>query len=399
MTTTELPTTDPATTTETAGDWHQTACILCSINCGIEVKLDGRRFARIRGDKAHPASAGYTCEKALRLDYYQNDPHRLTAPLRRRADGTFEEIDWDTAIAEVAARLVEIRDTHGGEPIFYYGGGGQGNHLGGAYGPRDRAPPSGSVYSVERARAGEDGRVLGRRPALRAPPLSHGARLRARRGRGVRRQEPVAVARVPARPDDPQGDRQRSGAHDGRDRPAPHRDRGARRLPPPGATRHRRVLPRGAAGGARAGGPVRLGVRRRSAPPAPRSCCPSCATSRSPTTASAPASPRPTSAPSLVASPRRRASPSSRTSASSRRRTARSTRTSRSCSTCSSATSAGPGTMNIHTQFASLDRRRARERRRADDSRSAAPASSPGSFPATRSPTRSSPTTPTASGR
>ena len=88
--------------------WQPTACILCECNCGIEVRLggeDGRRFERIRGDKAHPASQGYTCEKALRLDHYQNGRHRLTSPLRRRPDGTFEEIDWDTAIAEVAARL------------------------------------------------------------------------------------------------------------------------------------------------------------------------------------------------------------------------------------------------------------------------------------------------------
>jgi formate dehydrogenase len=113
--------------------WQQTACILCECNCGIEVELDGRSLARIRGDKAHPASQGYTCNKALRLDHYQNGRDRLTSPLRRRADGTFEEIDWDTAIAEVAAGLVAVRDSHGGETIFYYGGGGQGNHLGGAY--------------------------------------------------------------------------------------------------------------------------------------------------------------------------------------------------------------------------------------------------------------------------
>ena len=54
--------------------------------------------------------------------------------MRRRPDGTFEEIDWDTAIAEVAAGFERIRDEHGGESIFYYGGGGQGNHLGGGYG-------------------------------------------------------------------------------------------------------------------------------------------------------------------------------------------------------------------------------------------------------------------------
>jgi anaerobic selenocysteine-containing dehydrogenase len=114
-------------------DWQPTACILCECNCGIEVQMEGRRLAKIRGDRAHPASQGYTCNKAMRLDHYQNASGRLTSPLRRRPDGTFEEIDWDTAIAEVAARFAEVRDTHGGETIFYYGGGGQGNHLGGAY--------------------------------------------------------------------------------------------------------------------------------------------------------------------------------------------------------------------------------------------------------------------------
>ena len=117
-------------------EWKQTACVLCASNCGIEIRLggpDGRRFERIRGDKAHPSSQGYTCEKALRLDHYQNGRDRLTHPLRRRPDGSFERIDWETAIAEVAERLAAVRDAHGGETIFYYGGGGQGNHLPGVY--------------------------------------------------------------------------------------------------------------------------------------------------------------------------------------------------------------------------------------------------------------------------
>ncbi|MBW2494868.1 MAG: molybdopterin-dependent oxidoreductase [Deltaproteobacteria bacterium] len=116
--------------------WKPSACILCECNCGIEVQLGGdggRRLAKVRGDKAHPASQGYACEKPSRLDFYQNDPERLTTPLRRRADGSFEQIDWATAIREVAERLYAIRDEHGGESIFYYGGGGQGNHLPGAY--------------------------------------------------------------------------------------------------------------------------------------------------------------------------------------------------------------------------------------------------------------------------
>ena len=114
-------------------DWAQTACILCECNCGIEVQLDGRRLERIRGDKAHPGSQGYTCNKAMRLDRYQNGPHRLTSPMRRRPDGSYEEIDWDTAVAAIAAGFKRIAEEHGGESILYYGGGGQGNHLGGSY--------------------------------------------------------------------------------------------------------------------------------------------------------------------------------------------------------------------------------------------------------------------------
>ncbi|ACY15504.1 molybdopterin-dependent oxidoreductase [Haliangium ochraceum] len=126
----------PTRTDDPASDWQPTACILCECNCGIEVQLggdDGRRLQRFRGDRRHPISRGYACEKPHRLDYYQNPPDRLRTPLRRRPDGGFDEIDWDTAIAEVAARLARVRDSHGGASIFYYGGGGQGNHLPGAY--------------------------------------------------------------------------------------------------------------------------------------------------------------------------------------------------------------------------------------------------------------------------
>ena len=119
--------------TDDSAGWRPSACILCECNCGIVVQVNDRRLARIRGDKDHPASRGYTCNKALQLDHYQNNRNRLTSPMRRRADGSFEEIDWDTAISEIAAGFSSIAEAHGGGTILYYGGGGQGNHLGGAY--------------------------------------------------------------------------------------------------------------------------------------------------------------------------------------------------------------------------------------------------------------------------
>ncbi|MCA9618527.1 MAG: molybdopterin-dependent oxidoreductase, partial [Myxococcales bacterium] len=103
-----------------------TACILCSENCGLLVETEGRRITRIRGDEAHPESRGYLCQKAARLDHYQNHRDRLTTPLERRRDGTFAPLSWDQAITKIAARLGAVRDAHGGRAIAYYGGGGQG---------------------------------------------------------------------------------------------------------------------------------------------------------------------------------------------------------------------------------------------------------------------------------
>ncbi len=116
--------------------WKPTACILCECNCGIEVELggdDGRQFVRLKGDRSHPGSKGYVCQKAGRLNHYQNSRDRLLRPLRRRQDGSFEEVDWETAIREIAAGFQRVREAHGGASIFYYGGGGQGNHLPAGY--------------------------------------------------------------------------------------------------------------------------------------------------------------------------------------------------------------------------------------------------------------------------
>ena len=121
------------TTELDTGDWKKTACILCAVNCGLEVQTSGARITRMRGDKANPVSQGYVCEKSQRMDHYQNGADRIDSPLRRRADGSYERIDWDTALREIAAKLADIRARHGGESIFFYGGGSQGNHLGGTY--------------------------------------------------------------------------------------------------------------------------------------------------------------------------------------------------------------------------------------------------------------------------
>lgn len=119
-------------------DWKPNACSICYVNCAIEVQTDGRDITRIRGDKKNPRSRGYLCQKAQGLKWYARPKDRLTTPLKRQPDGSHKPVDWDTALTEIAEKLQTVRNADleaGRKGAFaYYGGGGQGNHSGGAFG-------------------------------------------------------------------------------------------------------------------------------------------------------------------------------------------------------------------------------------------------------------------------
>lgn len=118
---------------------HTSACILCSINCGIEINVVDGALKNIKGDSENPKSNGYLCQKAGRLDYYQNHKGRLLHPMQKKEDGSFEDITWDKAIGDIARKLKHIKKTYGSHAIAFYGGGGQGNHLNQAYSSSFRA--------------------------------------------------------------------------------------------------------------------------------------------------------------------------------------------------------------------------------------------------------------------
>jgi len=112
-----------------AHDWKSTSCIMCGNSCGIQVRVEGDRIVEVRPDKKNPFSRGYVCNKSQAVGSYQHHNQRVLSPLRRRADGSFEEIDWDTATDEIGGKLRRIIDEHGGRAVAFVGGGGQANHL------------------------------------------------------------------------------------------------------------------------------------------------------------------------------------------------------------------------------------------------------------------------------
>lgn len=114
-------------------EWQKTGCVLCPQNCGLEVKVENNRMARVRPDKDNPRSRGYACRKGVNVAHHQHHADRLTHPLKRTARG-FEKISWDRAIGEIAERLQSIVAAHGPRSFAYMGGGGQGCHFEAAFG-------------------------------------------------------------------------------------------------------------------------------------------------------------------------------------------------------------------------------------------------------------------------
>ncbi|MFD0851856.1 molybdopterin-dependent oxidoreductase, partial [Actinomadura adrarensis] len=84
--------------------------------------VSGGEAVRVRPDREHPLSSGFACPKGIAMVEIQNDPDRVTRPLRRRTDGGFEEVSWDEALDDIAARLGRIRAEHGGDAIGWYFG-------------------------------------------------------------------------------------------------------------------------------------------------------------------------------------------------------------------------------------------------------------------------------------
>jgi len=106
----------------TGAQEHKTFCRICESYCGLVVAVRDGEVLQVRPDKEHPLSKGYACPKGIAIAEVQNDPDRLLHPLRKRADGTFEQISWDTAISEIGRRLKAILDARGPAALGWYEG-------------------------------------------------------------------------------------------------------------------------------------------------------------------------------------------------------------------------------------------------------------------------------------
>jgi anaerobic selenocysteine-containing dehydrogenase len=77
-----------------------TFCRICEPLCGLGATVRDGELVKLRPDPDHPLSKGFACPKGIAVTEVQNDPDRVTHPLRRRRDGSFERVSWDQALDE-----------------------------------------------------------------------------------------------------------------------------------------------------------------------------------------------------------------------------------------------------------------------------------------------------------
>lgn len=99
--------------------WVQSACVLCSNGCGMDIGVKNGRIVGVRGREVDIANHGRLGPKGLNGWEANNSPDRLTRPLIRR-NGKLEPASWDEAMDLIVQRSREIIDQHTSQAIGFY---------------------------------------------------------------------------------------------------------------------------------------------------------------------------------------------------------------------------------------------------------------------------------------
>ena len=98
----------------------------CPDTCALLTTVENGVATQVRGNPAHPLTAGVLCTKVSRYAERTYHPERVLTPLRRigpKGAGQFEPVGWDEALDDIATRLTRIaaRDPQAILPYSYAG--------------------------------------------------------------------------------------------------------------------------------------------------------------------------------------------------------------------------------------------------------------------------------------
>lgn len=97
-------------------EFKRTYCRVCMVHCGLVAEVAGDEILKVRGDRDHPITHGYTCPKGRATGRIHHHPRAITRPLMRK-QGDLVPVSWDEALDDIASKLRALIDTHGPHSI------------------------------------------------------------------------------------------------------------------------------------------------------------------------------------------------------------------------------------------------------------------------------------------
>ena len=98
--------------------WNKAPCRFCGTGCGVLLGVKDGRIVGVQGDPKAEVNKGLCCMKGYHVGLILYGQDRLTTPRLRQADGSYQDISWDEAIALVASKIAAAP-----ERFAFYGSG------------------------------------------------------------------------------------------------------------------------------------------------------------------------------------------------------------------------------------------------------------------------------------
>ena len=97
----------------------------CPDTCSFVTTVQDGIAIKVQGNPQHPHTDGALCTKVSRYAERTHHPERILHPLRRigpKGSGQFEQVSWDAALADIAARLktIAVRGPGSAQAILPY---------------------------------------------------------------------------------------------------------------------------------------------------------------------------------------------------------------------------------------------------------------------------------------
>jgi ferredoxin-nitrate reductase len=106
-------------TAETPDHWVQSACVLCSNGCGMDIGVKDGRIVGVRGRAVDRTNHGRLGPKGLNGWVANHSADRLTRPQIRR-NGKLEDATWEEAMELIVSKSKQIIKEHTSGAIGFY---------------------------------------------------------------------------------------------------------------------------------------------------------------------------------------------------------------------------------------------------------------------------------------